>query len=53
LLHEGNHTGDTVLVASQETLGAGEDVAYDYCRSEGVDNVLIVWVEEKTIIDVP
>lgn len=39
-------------MASEEGLGSGEDVADDECGAERIDDVLIVGMEEESIVDV-
>jgi hypothetical protein len=42
-----------VIVAPEEGLGAGQDVPNDHCRSEWVDDVLVVGMQQQTVVDVP
>jgi len=42
-----------VIVAPEEGLGAGQDVPNDHCRSQRVDDVLVVGMQQQTVVDVP
>jgi hypothetical protein len=45
--------GDVVIVAPEEVLGAGQDVAHDNRRSEGKDEMFVIGVQDKAALDVP
>jgi hypothetical protein len=40
-----------VIVAPEEGLGAGQDVPNDHCRSEWVDDVLVVGMKGESVND--
>ena len=42
---------DVVVVTSQEVLLSGNDVSYDDGGAKWEDDVLIVWVKDKTGVD--
>lgn len=41
-----------MLVGPEEALGAGEDVPDHHCGAEGVDDVLVVGVQQESVVDV-
>ena len=41
-----------MFVSAKEALGSGEDVPTDYGGAKRVDDVLVVGVEQESIVDV-
>lgn len=39
-----------MVVSAEEGLRAREDVPNDHCRSEGVDDVLVVGVQQQPVV---
>lgn len=39
-------------MSPEEGLSAGEDVPNDHCRSEGVDYMLVVGMQQQSVVDV-